>query len=124
MSFAYGSMDGTSFCGQRYWSVHDQPYWIDVSGDQLILTSNNLFDKTTTKELNVKVQPGNSFWVYTQKYPVIFSLTCPSDQTCTDEKSIRSPLESDVPDVSPTELNCVEGDVLDNEEEIMWYVPK
>ena len=30
MSFAYGSMDGTSFCGRRYWSVQDEPYWIDV----------------------------------------------------------------------------------------------
>ena len=51
-------------------------------------------------------------------------MICPSGKTCTEEAETRSPLESDVPDVSPTELSCVEGDVLDNEEEVMWYVPK
>ena len=93
-----------------------------------MLTSDYVFDKTASYSVTLTVSitavDDTVETVVSDTVQVDFSLTCPTDWTCTDEGITRDPLEADVPDVVKTELSCVEGYIPENYEVEEWYVPK
>ena len=128
LSWRYYEKDGISYCGARTFTLDTSPEWVDLSGDSLVLTSDYVFDKTATSSatltVSITVVADTVETVVSDTVSVDFSLTCPTDWTCTNEGTTRDPLESDVPDVVKTELSCVEGYIPENYEVEEWYVPK
>ena len=74
-------MDGVTYCGARTFAIGGQPDWVTLSGDQLTLTSNSVFDVTASVSvtLTVSLDSGASTEV-----TITVSLACPVGFTCND----------------------------------------
>ena len=124
----YGKLDGYSFCGYTYeyeFSSESEsssrllssvltdtakPIWMDISRNKFVIGANTAFDRADSITVTVKVLGKEQILA---QEPFTASLEC--------DNALCEPSDYDA---EPIFEDCFEGEIGENPEEDIWFVPK